>query len=475
MMFTIGINFLNGWYMAAADGTEKRRAEWPPHPDRVFMALTAAALFDGNEDVEELDALRWLESLPPPYITASRATFRDSVTSYVPVNDISSPLTKVKKKYVPYQEMQWSIGRNRQPRRFPIAIPRDPVLYMTWPDRNVGKHRPTLENLASRVTNLGHSASFVQMWVQDNGMPATWMPTGSVPQMYLRAITAGRLDALTQDYNEKRRPVPAFWQGYSRVQEAKKFAHGSVFDSNLIILTLDRGLPLTFTLELTAALRSLILATAPGPLPEWLSGHTPTRKPTLYPHLALFPLPFVDPNIKYADGKIMGLGISLPTYVTRTEAGSYLGPVLYKSNGQPTKNRLFNGKSFERSVMAEDREHPPKTLTSESWTGPSKRWATVTPISLNRHFDGKNMWKKTNKHLIKACQDIDLPAPDAVQTSMYTSLYGALPSSKYPPLLRKDGHRLRHIHATFTFHEEVLGPVLVGAGRFRGYGLCKPC
>ena len=30
MMFGLGIYYLNGWAMAAADGAKKQRAEWPP-------------------------------------------------------------------------------------------------------------------------------------------------------------------------------------------------------------------------------------------------------------------------------------------------------------------------------------------------------------------------------------------------------------------------------------------------------------
>ena len=132
-MFALGIRYLNGWSMAAADGARKERAEWPPHPDRVFMAL-AAAWFETGEDTEEHaregDALRWLQALPPPAIAASDAGYRTRVTSYVPVNDDgggrkSSPKTEVDKlrneglALVPEHRL-------RQPRGFPVAIPHDP-------------------------------------------------------------------------------------------------------------------------------------------------------------------------------------------------------------------------------------------------------------------------------------------------------------------------------------------------------------
>jgi len=79
-MFSLAIRYLNGWAMAAADGARKEQVEWPPHPDRVFMAL-AAAWFETGEDPAEGEALRWLEALEPPAIAASEAEIRRSMGS----------------------------------------------------------------------------------------------------------------------------------------------------------------------------------------------------------------------------------------------------------------------------------------------------------------------------------------------------------------------------------------------------------
>ena len=87
-MFGLGIRYLMGWAMAAADGAKKERAEWPPHPDRIFMAL-AAAWFETGQDVQEGNALHWLEELAPPGICASDRNVRTIATSFVPVNDTS--------------------------------------------------------------------------------------------------------------------------------------------------------------------------------------------------------------------------------------------------------------------------------------------------------------------------------------------------------------------------------------------------
>ena len=43
----------------------------------------------------------------------------------------------------------------------------------------------------------------------------------------------------------------------------------------------------------------------------------------------------------------------------------------------------------------------------------------------------------------------------------------------FPRLNRKDGSDRRHTHAILVFEEPVRGPILIGAGRYRGYGLCR--
>lgn len=474
-MFSLGLRLLNGWYMAAADGVEKRIAEWPPHPDRVFMALVAS-LFAGTVRDDEFEALRWLESLPPPDIFASDAHARRAVTSYVPVNDDASPRKRVKKSWRPHQEMQWNVGRNRQPRRFPTIIPHDPVFYLIWPDINAGTNLDAIERLASRVTNVGNAISFVQAWINDKSVQATWKPTETMPaDVQLRTTTKGRLDVLIADYRHGRRPNPSNWTGYQKVCREHQTRHNSVFDSNIRILALDVRLPLRMTLGLVAALRSLIISESGESQPEWLTGHGPSGEPAKSTHMALFPLPFVDQYVKHADGHIMGVGISLPRGVDYSEVGRYLGSVFYDSYGQAIRRKLYDGKWFECGIKLDTREHPPSTLNANRWTSSSKCWSTVTPISMGRHFDGPDRRAKTIEHLTQACMDIGLPAPSNVKIQSHSPLYGVLPSADYPPLRRKNGHRMRHTHATFIFEDPVSGPVLVGAGRFRGYGLCKPC
>ena len=521
-MFALGINYLNGWAMAAADGARKEQAEWPPHPDRVFMAL-AAAWFETGEDSAEGEALRWLEALDdPPDIAASDHTTRSAVVSYVPVNDSTvSRRVPARQELSSLRNAGLSVlpeHRSRQPRGFPVAIPHDPKVYLVWQDVELSTHRDGLESLAAKVTHIGHSASLVHAWVTDNAedIPApTWEPIEGVATHRLRTFSKGRLDALARMYNKddvleyadlkaqsdasrgarrrrvnetiserfgsrvpvSLRPTPTRWQGYEKPSDPEPpDVPSSVFAPNLVVLTIKgRRIPLTTTLRLTQALRGALMDSCPEqPPPEWFSGHTPQGSPTTSPHMALLTLPFV--GRQHADGRVMGLALALPESLPPQEAARCLSAFLYEQDtGLPRKHKLFDGRWFECEVEIEISDRPRFNLNPDTWTRPSRVWASVTPVVLNRHFEGSDRWERAAESVKDACEHIELPRPREVLLHP-TSLFEGVPLSReFPRLPRKrDGGLQRHTHAVMIFDEPVQGPVVLGAGRFRGYGLCRP-
>ena len=215
-MFALGLRYLNGWSMAASDGARKEQAEWPPHPDRVFMAL-AAAWFETGEDDEEGAALQWLEGLPPPAIAASEAEPRRVLTSYVPVNDDGGGRKQNAKKAIDKLRNQGLAAvpehRLRQPRGFPVAVPHDPTVYLVWSEALDG-HGHALTSLAAKVTHIGHSASFVQAWVEEGrDMVAMWVPAEGVAIRRLRVPAPGRLARLAKSCNRDS------WVGYHDLRD----------------------------------------------------------------------------------------------------------------------------------------------------------------------------------------------------------------------------------------------------------------
>ena len=521
-MLALGIRYLNGWAMAAADGARKECAEWPPHPDRIFMAL-AAAWFETGEPPDEGEALRWLETLTPPAISASNASFRSAsndnrpTISYVPVNDSQRgrklPETNDIGKLKDAGLTLIPEYRLRQPRRFPVAIPQKPIVFLVWPNADSGPHRNALERLAKKVTHVGHPASFVQIWVEDTPETPNWVPTDGQAVHRLRVFGPERLQYLKTRYNrdsviayadlkarigeakgkEKKklqaeledrfkgetpislRPEPALWQGYACPPEAPPpETIGSVFDPRLTVLALSgKRLSLTATLRLTETLRGAILAACPDPIPEWISGHAPDGKRSANPHLALLPLPFS--GHKHADGRLMGVALALPRRIDPAETAHYLGSFIHDEHGLARRNRLFAGHWFECGIELETRETPPTNLRAEAWTRASRTWASVTPVVLDRHFDGKDKWKHAAETMKDACERIGLPRPKEVLLHPVSLVEGVPHAREFPYLTRKrDGGRMHHSHAIFVFETKVIGPIVVGAGRFRGYGLCRP-
>ena len=137
--------------------------------------------------------------------------------------------------------------------------------------------------------------------------------------------------------------------------------------------------------------------------------------------------------------------------------------------------RLYDRANFEWLLEMEDRASSPITLRSEVWTHAARRWATVTPIVFDRHPKGSDKERQAEQMVEEACERIGLPHPvDAILSQV--SLHIGVPHSRSFPAMRRksDNGRLQHLHTVVTFPEPVTGPVILGAGRYRGYGLCRP-
>jgi len=119
-----------------------------------------------------------------------------------------------------------------------------------------------------------------------------------------------------------------------------------------------------------------------------------------------------------------------------------------------------------------------KSLRPARYAASARRWATVTPIALDRHPKAVG---DIEYGLSLACERIGLPRPERVVAAKHASISGApsaSPSARAPDWTgwrlpdRLAGRRLTH--AVLEFPEAVQGPVVLGAGRFLGLGLCLP-
>ena len=282
----------------------------------------------------------------------------------------------------------------------------------------------------------------------------------------------------------RRRPSAALTAQYIRKDEESLPTVSTPFDSDLFVLTKQEGpvLGLESTAVLTAALRGFLLKEGDGK-PEWFTGHSASGVPSVSGHMALLPLAYV--GNEHADGHVLGLAIAFPRSVSALERAECLRGRLFGRLGEDLDIELQMGTLGAWTVRREERSSPPLTLRSLTWTEPSAVWASVTPVVLDRHpryeqQTERALWRKEVALSIEqSCQRQGLPRPELIDVDR-TSWHRGAPRSRPGPdgmpwLPAKKGVSLRQqVHVLIQFPCEVEGPLLLGAGRFRGYGLCKP-
>jgi CRISPR-associated protein Csb2 len=469
------------------------------------MAM-AAAHFETGADASERVALEWLESAPPPAMRASDAYERSIVRTYVPVNDVHGGV----------------VSRPRQDRAFPRVRPHEDSVFLIWNAEPEPSVRAALDQVCRKVTRVGHSSSAVQMWVFPEGQEPepNLIPGGS--KQRLRVAGPGTLQSLTDSFNgeaidefdrleqtlaaakgrektrlkndiankfggvrpESRRPRLDLWQGYGQPQPdiASEVIEGP-FDASFLVLRQEDGpaLGLEPTLRLTAALRNAAMKAAGERVPEWLSGHDETGAPSRRNHIAFFPLPFV--GSEFADGHVMGLGIAIPKDVALAGSADHedelkrvLGRLFFDEvTGEERDIELWsNPETWRWTLGREMRERPAVSLRRETWTMPSRTWASVTPVVLHHH-PKRSREGDTERIVCEAFVSAGFPEPEIVQVVSVSAFEGAGHAMSMPPFTEGGAGMCRYqTHVRVAFAQRVQGPMLVGRGRFRGYGLFRP-
>jgi CRISPR-associated protein Csb2 len=519
-MLAFGIRYLNGFAAAAAPDSHDV-PEWPPHPGRVFLAM-AAAHFETGGDASEREALQVLEGLPDaPRIRAGEHVPRALVTHFVPVNDKAGDRSKPPTAIV---QSSPQIARDRQPRTFARAWLEDDSVFLWWPDVDPPPAlRAALAALCAKVTRIGHSTSFVQMWLAGDAEvgEATWVPDDVCATVQLRIAAPGtledlerrfaaeatdefaRLEVAAADDTDKKaqraaraklkadfpdgppvrlRPELPLSRGYARPSPDRDApaAPGTVFSPHLTVLTLEpeaghfRHLDLLCVLPVVQRWREAILSQSndlPDSVRSLLSGHDASGAPLDGPHLAFVPMAFV--GHEHADGRLLGMGLAFPESVPAGDRHDALRAIA-------RVRRLVLGRLGVWKVGHVVDARPLANLRPETWTAHpdgATQWATVTPVVYDRHPKGGDRAayeREVAAMITQACVRVGLPEPKRVVVTPVSAHLGVPPAHAFPRLRRKDGSERRHVHAVVVFEKAVRGPVVIGAGRYRGYGTCRP-
>ena len=477
MSLVLEIEFLTG-VCRAARSPASEAPDWPPQPDRVFSALACAWATRGERD-DERRALEWLEEQPAPTVHASGHVARTAPDVFVPPNDPkSSKSAKTYRRVMPD-------ARPRQPRRFPVARPDSPTMAVVWPEAPGPDVCESLDEVARDVAYLGHSASLVRCRFLrgDSAEP----PHPGAPAR--RTVYPGRLAELEAAHRAN--PVrPVIRPGASVVSAASVTSASTASTGEWLVLERIEGeMPdIRASALVCRALRRTLMsgyrrADMRDAIPEIVSGHTADRSPTRRPHLAVVPLAFA--GYPHADGRVFGFalvppaGTSLRSVPGLVRAFEELAPY---DAGHERRLLTLEGSPLSKPLhLAPAGATRVSSLSPEPYLESARVWASVTPIVLDRHLK-RNDDLEIREIIAGACENAGLPRPDPdrIQVGKHSAIEGAPPArtrAGAPPWTRwKAPESLATrslVHAVIDFGCSTTGPVLLGAGRFTGLGLCR--
>jgi len=381
--------------------------------------------------------------------------------------------------------------RTRHVRTFPVVIPETSTFVFLWRDADATEHRRALKQLCVRVTRLGHSSSLVRCNVVDRSTSPTMVPSDD-GDITLRVIGPGQLERLERAFGHHRgienRVLPARPQRYrpaSAVAASTDYPE-SVFSADWIVFERVGGSRPASSrcTDLARALRGSLLEQHGGEsLPATLSGHTESG-PTKQPHVAFVPLPFV--GHEHADGAIMGSALVLPREISTRDRETLLRLVAKweKERSDERGNLTLAGGTLPPFVIRRVDVSAKKSLDPNRWCRASARFITATPIALDRNPGNlrSNQERTAHKAALEAQQSISDACvrvvgvrPASVEVSLAPLLPGAQHVRHFLPWPGRPGRTPRvRVHADIRFEERVHGPLLLGAGRFFGLGLCLP-
>ena len=463
-MLAISVEFLHGTFRGDPDGTAVTggltRGEWPPSPARLFAALVAA---DGTRQASRVTdghELIWLEGLPAPAIHARSEPWHQVLQSRFVVAQRGNAAKATHQEY-PAKE-----GTLHRP-GVRIATGNPLVVYRWDIDPPGDRTLDAIARRAARIGYLGASDSPVRIRV------STSMPLGAADEVYVpdsngdihigvpRPGHVAVLDRMYDAWKERGASV-------SRSQ-FPALLHRAAYRSPDRRDTTDRGEVVAWLrlrpavsgrriAAVTALFKEAVLShhqRMHGEPPAILHGHGFVRSGY---DLARF-LALPDVGYPRSRGRIHGLALWLPPTSDREQR--------QRARDAAVAIDVLAGRGIEARVEPRRDEERPWAANPRRWRGPSTTWVTAFPVIHER---------RGTAGLAEAarwCRHAGLSEPIAFRSLRTPLVPGAVDLA--PAEVNRPGRpALPYSHAEFRFAEPIAGPVVIGAGRQRGFGLCVP-
>ena len=462
-MFAVSVEFLLGTFRGDPDGTANTgrlsRGEWPPTPARLFAAFVAADGTRQQSRVTDGSELVWLEGLPPPVVHADPHTHHQPLRQRFVVKGERGPAKSTHQEY---------LARSGTVHRAGVRVaPRDPQVVYQWDVTAPADIFPSLRLRAARIGYLGAADSPVRVRVTDVS-PAMSPTTTFVPDdegdVVLGVPQRGDLRALDHMYDEWR----ARGASVTRLQfpalrhevTYRSPALAAMPDTGEVVAWLRLGAALSGrrATALTALFKEAVLShhqRIHGDPPAILHGHGFSGQG--YEIARYLALP--DVGFRHSRGRLHGLALWLPPgsdTVTRQKA---------RDAAHGIRRLLGNG--VDVTVAPRGDGARPMATNPMRWVRGSRRWITALPAIHERHRP------LDLAELARWCRHAGLPEPVAFRATRQPLARGAIDLA--PVEVNRPGRAgLPYSHVELVFAEPIGGPVVIGAGRQRGFGLCVP-
>ena len=490
-MLAIEVELLHGTFRGDPDGTANTggltHGEWPPAPYRVFAALVAA---DGTgkrcrvTDGRELD---WFERLPAPVIRAHRdyrcqerlprfiVEHADSFARQKPPKKDGAGRTatvgRERRRKTPYVAThQEYVGRKSATVRPGVSVaPRDPHIVYVWDDASPSPNTvDALRRRAARIGYLGAADSPVRVRVATRLPVSAPIEDAYTPDpngtLMMNVFAPGDLQILDRVYEAwvehgadiARSQFPALrhlasYREPGRVEEEER---GEV----VAWLRIGAAIPGRRVAAVTSLFKEAVLSKYQdihGEPPAVLHGH---GFPGSGYELARF-LALPDVGFEWSRGRIHGLALWLPP--------GFDPAMSRKVRDAAFAVRRLSGRSVDVSVTPRDQEERPVAAQPRRWERRATHWATVFPAIHERRgtldLAAVSKW----------CRHAGLPAPERFRAARTPLVRGAVDLA--PIEVNRPGRPgLPYSHVELWFRNPIRGPVVIGSGRQRGFGLCAP-
>ena len=465
-MLTVSVEFLHGTFRGDPDGTAHAaglsRGEWPPTPFRLFAALVAA---DGTRDrcrVTNGDELAWFERLPPPTIRAAAKPWHQVLWPRYVAQHRGSAVKQTHQEYVGRQGAVVRPGCR--------VSPRHPRVVYSWDAMPPPSILGALRRRAARVGYLGCGDSPVRIRVmtqEPEPQPGDreFVPAPGVDgDLAINVPVPGDLQRLDSLYDLWRKHGADIVRGHFPAlrHEASYRTSGSQSrpDRGTVVAWLRIESPLSGrrVTAVTHLFKQAVLARH-----QQMHGEPP---PALHGHgfvgngyeLARY-LALPDVGFSRSRGRIHGLALWMPP-------GSGAAQRL-RARDAAVAVRRISGDGINASVTPRADETRPVAANPARWCAESPVWATAFPAIHERRG------KIDLKEVARWCRHAGLPAPSAFRSARGPLVQGAVDLA--PVEVNRPGRVGRpYSHVELQFPQAVRGPVVIGAGRQRGFGLCVP-